>query len=405
MKHVIIGVGAAGISAAKTIRQHRELDEIVMISTDEVVYSRCMLHKYIGGERTVSELSFVHPQFFCDNKIRWIYGAPVTQVDSDKKHVFFGKGAEAYDKLLIATGSQSAFPPINGLHEARDVYGLRDLSDAKAIRKKAAEAKHIVIIGAGLVGLDAAYGLTELGKKPVIIEASESILSANLDAHAATVYQKNFEGSGCRFRLGTKVREVVRKADESVGVVVLDNEERLPCDLLIVAAGISPAVGFLINSEIACDHGVVVDRYLAANADGVYAAGDVTGLSSSWPSAIEQGEVAALNMCGVPTVYDEVISLKNTVNFFGVASLSVGQFMPNDGDEVNIREDRGRYQKVIIRDGVPVGVILQGDISRSGFWQYLIENKVSIASIPKSVWKISFADSYGMDKNGEYMWV
>ncbi|MCL2421427.1 MAG: FAD-dependent oxidoreductase [Defluviitaleaceae bacterium] len=393
MKHVIIGAGAAGISAAQTIRKHRLDDEILMISTDDAVYSRCMLHKFIGGSRNVSALSFVPPTFFEDNKISWQGGTTVTKIDTANKCVITNHGTEAYDQLLIATGAKSFFPPIDGLDAASCVYGLRNLSDAKAIREQASQATNIVIIGAGLVGLDAAYGLVEMGKKPTVVDTAQSVLSANLDQRAAASYQTKFEAAGCTFRLGSKVTAVQRNPAGEVSAVILDSEASLPCDLLIVAAGVRPENGLLPN--------VAANEYLAAGKD-VYIAGDASSLSESWPSAVEQGEVAALNMCGIPTTYDEILAQKNTVNFFGITSLSVGQLNPQPGDTCEVREAQNCYHKVIIREDIPIGVILQGDISRSGFWQHLIKNKIRIDA--KSIWKISFADSYSLKENGEYEW-
>ncbi|MCL2408820.1 MAG: FAD-dependent oxidoreductase [Oscillospiraceae bacterium] len=404
MKHVIIGASAAGISAAKTIRKQRTDDEIVIISKDDTVYSRCMLHKYISGERSVQDLSFVPEGFFKNSRIRHLAGVNATGIDTAKKVVFFDGGQELYDKLLIATGAESVYPPIDGLKGAENVRALRDLSDAKIIREKALAADNIVIIGAGLVGLDAAYALVEMGKKPIIVDLAEAILPANLDVRAAAAYKTEFEKAGCVFRLGVRVIGVIRDQNGLVTSVTLDGKEALPCGLLIVAAGVRPAIGFLENSGIACTDSVTVNEYLETSVPDVYAAGDVAGLSRNWPNAVKQGEIAAMNMCGVSTVYDDTFALKNTVNFFGILSLSFGEFVPADGDIEYCRESRGRYEKVILRNGVPVGVIRQGDISYSGFWQYLIKNKINIADIPISVWKLSFADSFGMAENGEYEW-
>jgi len=404
MTHVIIGAGAAGLTAAKTIRELRPNDEIAVIAADDAVYSRCMLHKYISGERSQPELSFVPEGFFKDNNIRWISGVSVTGIDAEKRQVFFDGRTQPYGRLLIASGAKSVLPPIEGLRGAKNVCGLRDFPDAKAIRESAAKFENIVIIGAGLIGLDAAYGLLELGKKPVVVEMASSVLAVNLDCSAASTYQKKFEEAGCEFRLGSGVSSVVSDASGAVSAVMLSDGEKLPCDLLIVAVGVSPATEFLKGSAIATDRGVIVDEYLATSVEGVYAAGDVSGLSRNWPNAVTQGEVAAYNMCGVPTVYDDTFDLKNTINFFGIASLSVGQIAPSEGDVEHCRRSRGRYEKIITRGGVPVGVILQGDISRSGFWQYIVKNKINVASIPRPVWKLSFADSYGVEEDGEYKW-
>jgi len=403
MKHVIIGAGAAGISAARTIRMNRATDEIVVISADKAVHSRCMLHKFISGERNENELSFASSGFFEEYNIRWFGGVSVLGVDITQKRVEFDGGFESYDRLLIASGSESIFPPIEGLRKASNILGFRDLADAKLIREKAAKSEHIVILGAGLIGLDAAYGMVEMGKKPIIVEMAETVLSSNMDTHAAAAYQTKFEEAGCRFRLSEKVSKVLVDASGAATAVKLASGEQLVCDLLIVAAGCRPTTGYLANSGIAHEHGVTVDKHLETTAQGVYAAGDAAGLSSNWPDAVKQGEVAALNMCGLPAVYGDAPINKCTVNFFGIPSLSIGQFTQSQGDEVNSREDRRRYQKAIIRNGVPVGVILQGDISRGGFWQNLIVNKVNIAEIDKPTWKISLADKYEFDENGEYV--
>ncbi|MCL2392905.1 MAG: FAD-dependent oxidoreductase [Oscillospiraceae bacterium] len=396
MKHVIIGVGAAGIVAANTISKHRPNDQIVMISADDAVYSRCMLHKYIGGGRSVEALSFVSPNFFEARNIVWRKGISVTGIDTAAKTVSFDGGTETYDKLLIATGAKSALPPIEGVKDCSGVYGLRDLADATAIRDKAAGAEKIVIVGAGLVGLDAAYGLIEMGKKPMVIDMAKSVLSANLDERAAEVYQTKFEEAGCVFRFESKVSKVRSDGAGNLSCMILGSGEEIPCDLLIIAVGINPESKLLPGKP---------DKYLKVGDDSVFAAGDATGLSSSWPSAMEQGEVAALNMCGIETVYEECLAQRNTVNFFGIASVSVGRFLATDGDTLDVRVDKGRYQKIVINDGVPAGVILQGDISRCGFWQYLIRNNVNIEKIPRSVWKVSFADAYGLNQDGEYEWV
>jgi NAD(P)H-nitrite reductase large subunit len=405
MKHVIIGAGAAGISAAKTIRQLQSNDEIVLISTDDAVHSRCMLHKLISGERNVSELSFVPDGFFTDNNIRWLSGVTVTGIDTEKKQVLFNGASESYDKLLIATGAQSVIPPIDGLRDAKNVYGLRDLPDAKVIREKANQANNIVIIGAGLVGLDAAYGLLEMGKKSVVVEMSKTILPLNLDSYAASKYQAEFEKAGCVFHLDTKLSSVASDSSGNVTSVTLNDKEQIPCDLLIVAVGVRPARELLKNSGITTDQNIIVNDYLATNIADVYAAGDVAGLSKNWPNAMDQGEIAAYNMCGIPALYKDTFDLKNTVNFFGITSLSLGQPIASANDVEYYCDAHNKYEKIILRDGVPVGVILQGNLSHSGFWQYLIKNKINIATIPKPPWKISFADYYGIEKNGEYKWI
>ena len=404
MKYVIIGAGAAGITASKTIRELGSDNEIVVISTDGAVHSRCMLGDYISGERDEKGLSFIPDGFFENADIRWLSSVTVTDVDTENKRVKFFGDTEQYDKLLIATGANNVIPPVGGLREARNVFGLRHLSGAKAIRKNAMAAKNIIVIGAGLVGLNAAYALTAMGKKPIVVEALDSIMAQNLDKRAAQAYQDRFEEAGCVFRLGCKVAGTVLDEAGSVTSIKLDSGDSIPCDMAVVATGTRPAISFLANTAIECENGITVDEYLATNIDGVYAAGDATGIAGIWPNAMKQGEVAAKNMCGMPTMYDDEFALKNAVNFFGLQSLSIGALYPDEDDIVEVWEDRNSYRKVIMRSGIVVGVITQGNISNSGIWQHLVKNKVDISRVRKPVRKLSFADFYNIEPSGEYKW-
>jgi len=399
VKHVIIGAGAAGIAAASTIRKFKPSDEIVIVSADEAVHSRCMLHSFISGDRDEKRISFVDEDYFAKNNIRWIAGQTVEKIENG--HVYFANTSESYDKLLIATGAESIELPL--LRNAQNVYGLRHLSDAKKIRDHAQNVNNIVIIGAGLVGLDAAYALQAIGKKPTVVDLAQNILPLNLDEYAARMYQKKFEEAGCVFKLGSKVVDA-EKSGVNVDALMLDSGEKLPCDMVIVAIGSRPAVGFL-HGEFGtkCDYGVTVDKYLATEVANIYAAGDVAGLSGVWPNAVDQGEVAAKNMCGIPAIYDDKFAVKNTMNYYAIPTLSLGVITPEEGDNCKTRIYRGNYKKVILRGGKVVGVIMQGDIAHTGFWQQLIKSSIDVSKF-ESVFDLSFADFYGVADNGEYEW-
>ena len=405
MEYVILGAGAAGITAAKTIRKADSEGKITVISTDTQVHSRCMLHKYLSHERDAAGISFVDPDFFEKNQIAWLPGKTVNRLDTQRKKVYTDQGDEvSYDRLLIATGAESFIPPVGNLREAENVFGLRHLRDAQAIDELAKDVENIVIIGSGLVGLDAAYGLMETGKKVSIVEMADQILPVQLDKTAAFEYQKRFEEAGARFYLGRKAADTIMGEDKNIHEIVLDNGEKLACDLIIVAAGVRSAVAGMEGEGIVIDRGIKVDDYLQTGAEGVYAAGDVTGLSGIWPNAQKQGETAALNMCGSHVEYTDRYAIKNTINFFGLVSMCVGVILPQEGDVVIAREDSRNYKRVVLRDGKVVGVLLQGDISHGGIWQYLIKNQISISGIQKDIFDLNFGDFYGIKDNGEYQW-
>ncbi|MFQ6818935.1 MAG: NAD(P)/FAD-dependent oxidoreductase [Blautia sp.] len=407
MKYVIIGIGAAGMTAARTLRELAPQDEIVMLSVDEKPHSRCMLHKYLSHERDADGLNFVPDDFFTENNIWQIPGQRVTKLDTRAKKVYYGTEGYAcdYDKLLIATGAESFIPPVGDLRTAPNVFGLRHLSDAKAIDEKARTAKKVVIIGSGLVGLDAAYGLLEQKKEITVVEMAERILPIQLDEKGAAEYQKRFEKAGCRFCLGRKGADTVTNEKGEITHVVLDNGEKLECDMVIVAAGVRSAVAGFEDSGLVIDRGIKVNDYMQTSEQDVYAAGDVTGLSGIWPNAQKQGRIAAQNMVlGNKFMYVDRFAAKNTINFFGLVSLCVGALNPEEGDQVIARESRDQYERAIFRNHRLVGFLQQGDISHDGIYQYLIKNGIDLAGREEEIFSLSFADFYDVKENGEYIY-
>ena len=411
MKHIIIGAGAAAISAVKRIRKEKPEDNIVIISQDEKVYSRCMLHKVISGERSEENINFVNDDLFNAPNITWIKGKTVTKLDPKSKAVYAGEEKlDTGDTILIATGANSVIPPIGELKTAKNVFGLRHLHDVRAIIKNIKEAEKIAVIGGGLVGLDAVYGILEAGaeKKIDVIEMAPRLLAINLDDKAAESYQKLFEQRGVKFHLSRKMVNT-KSTGDNISSLELDDGTIIDCDMVIVAVGVSPASAFTTDIELTERRAIKVNEYLETSIPGIYAAGDAAGLSGIWPNAKKQGDIAAYNMTGTKWAYDDLFAFKTTINFFNLLSLSLGIISPQEGDEVLVKEDRENYRRLILREGTPVGIILQGEIGGSGFWQHLIKNSIPISNIcsitGKSPWKISYADFFGLEENGEYKWM
>lgn len=404
MKHVIIGVGAAGMTAASEIRAFEPDAEIVMISKDHQVHSRCMLHKYISHERDAESLNFTEPDFFEKKKIRWVKEV-VAGIDAAAKKVLLESGGEEnYDKLLVASGANSFFPPVGDFRKAKNVFGLRHLTDAQAIDEMAEQSENILIVGSGLVGLDAAYGLLERGKKISIVEMADQILPVQLDAHAAAEYQKRFEEAGAVFHLGKSAQQAVCQEDGRIHEVIFNDGTAVACDMIIVAAGVRTATEFVDGEQIQMDRGILVNEFMQTSDPDIYAAGDVAGLSGIWPNAMKQGKTAARNMCGYETIYDDRFSAKNTINFFGLTTLCLGRIKAEPEDEVLVKEDAFVYKRALVRDGKVTGILLQGDISNSGIWQYMIKNAVDISHIKKNLFQITYADFYQTGERGKYEW-
>lgn len=422
MKHVIIGGGAAGIKAAEQIRSLEKDSKITIIMEDMNIHSRCMLHKYLSGERSVEEMSFIPKEMEEELNIEFFRGYTISSVDTDKKIVRIiplNEQDEAnssakieevsYDKLLIATGSNGFIPPAPGLREAKNVYCFRHLREAEIIREKAKDANDIAIIGAGLVGIDAAYGMLERGKNITVIDMALSIIPMQLCKKAGDMYQKLFEDDGCKFELGRKVSDTKMDVNGNITSIILDNGTEVKCDLVISAAGERASIKFLEGSSIKIDRFIEVDDHMRTNVKDVYAAGNATGLSGTWPNAKKEAEVAAYNMCGYDKVYDDTYAMKNTMNFYGLATLSLGSGKAEEGDRVIEQQDSFGYRRAIIRNGVLDSVVLQGkNLNYAGVYQHIIKNKINIQDIIKDsenkVFKLSFADFYATDDRGQYVY-
>ncbi|MCI8877730.1 MAG: NAD(P)/FAD-dependent oxidoreductase [Oscillospiraceae bacterium] len=403
-RFVIIGAGAAGIAAAQTLRDFRPKDMITVLSIDEKVHSRCMLHKYLGHERDEQGINFVAADFFEKNDIYHIPCQTVSRIDTQAKTVYYGESYSIpYDKLLISTGSGFFIPPIPHFREAPNVFGFRDLSDAMKIDAAFARGKRVFIVGSGLVGLDAASALAERGADITIAEMAPRVMPLQTDEYAAGVYQKAFEAHGCKFLLGIGASDAVVDGEGNITEVILSNGEHVPCDFIIMAAGVRPRIQIALDSGIKAERAIEVDDHLRTSAPDVYAAGDCTGLSGVWPDAMAQGKAAAENMAGLDTVYEKPYPFKNTSNFFGVTMLSAGRLDLTEGAEILVHKTPGEYKKAVITNGRLTAYLSLGDISNQGLYLYLIRTGVDVSDKLDRIFRLSFADFYGInEKNGEF---
>lgn len=405
MKHVIIGASAAGLNAARKIRSLRPEDEIFVISAENSIYSRCLLHHLISGDRTVETMNFVAPDFFPQNRIQWLKGTPVQSLDTARKQVTLQTGDTVnYDTLLIATGSLATIPPIPNLRTANAVFVLRNLSDAKALAHGARAGIAAVVIGGGLVGLDAAVGLAAKGVRVSVVEMAHHILPLQLDKKSAAKYEALCGQQGIDIYTGQSVQEVLlTQANDVLGVKLSDNRI-LDASVLVVAAGVRPNIDWINDPAIKLCKGIIIDDHCRTTADSVFAAGDATGKTGIWPQAVKQGLTAAANMCGQKKVIADNFNLKNSLNFFGLKTVSLGvPEAPDDTYDVEIYETPTVYKKIIHKGGTVYGAIFQGDINYSGIWTGIIGHPLSIPPIgAKDIFDIDYSDFYKMTPDGQY---
>lgn len=394
--YVILGASAAGINAAKTLRDLDLDSNITVISKDEKVYSRCMLHHVISNHRTVEEINFVEDNFMENNNIYWIKNKSVKSIDTKNKKVVIEGQELDYDKLLIATGASAFIPPIRNIKEGNYIYPLRNIDDVYEIKEKAKISKKVAIIGAGLIGIDALTGLMEYKNLEVsLIYPSDYILDKQLDEYSAKVYENKFIENGANLYSGQPVNEIILDKENNVSGVQLGNGTVVECDLLIVSTGVTPNIDFIKETNIENNRGIVINDKCETTVDDVYAAGDVVGKNAIWPLAVKQGIVAAHNMAGSERNIEDDFTFKNSMNFMGIPTVSLGIVNPEGDDYDTItRCDNDGYKKFIYKDDRIYGLIAQGDISYIGALTQIIKNKVEIPDLKNRIFDIGYADFF-----------
>lgn len=407
MAYVVVGASAAGINAAKTLREINKDIEIILVSKDEYVYSRCILHHFLDGRRDIEDLDFSPGEFFKKYDIKWMKGVEVTGIDTKEKKLKLDNGENLYyEKVLLATGASSFLPPIENLRTANNVIGLRNLDDAIRIKEIAPKVKNIIILGAGLVGVDAMAGLLDYDAKVTMIEMGDRILPLQLDHYAANVYIERLKEEGVDFRFNVRAEKVIVDENNNPVAIKLNTGEEVPGELIIACTGVRSNVGFLEGSGIECDKfGLIFNPKGETNVKDVYGAGDISGRNPIWPTAVKEGLIAANNMCNKDIYMEDFFGSKNTMNFCGVATMSLGTVIKPDDTYEEAVEIKGKdYKKIIHKNGTIYGAIVQGDLSYVGVLTQLIKDKINIDRVKKPIFQIDYSDFFNEKENLEFVY-
>ena len=407
MVYVIVGASASGINAAKTLRENDKNAEIILVSKDEYVYSRCILHHFLDGRREIEALDFTQKNFFEMYKIKWIKGVEVIGIDIKEKKLKLSNNEDlGYDKVLLAAGSSSFLPPIENLRTANNVIGLRNLDDAIKIKEEANKVKNIAILGAGLVGVDALAGLLDYNVNITLIEMGDRILPLQLDNYAAEVYQERLKEEGVNFKFGVKAEKVMVDDNNNPVSIKLNTGEEIPCELIIACTGVRSNIGLLKDSGLECDKfGLIINTKGETNIKDVYGAGDITGRNPIWPTAVKEGLIAANNMTGKEIYMNDFFGSKNTMNFCGVATMSLGIVNKPDDSYKEETQIKGKdYKKIIHKDGIIYGAIVQEDLSYVGVLTQLIKENIDIRKVKKPLFDVDYSDFFNEKENLEFVY-
>jgi nitrite reductase (NADH) large subunit len=362
-KYLIIGNGVAGTTAAEHIRK-QDGEGTIVIATDEDLpfYYRVRLTEFIAGDLTEQDLIARKRDWYKDHGIDLKLGVRITGAKPKEKVVLTDDNQRlSYDTLLVAAGSHSFIPPIKG-SEKKGVFALRSIQDAREIAAYAKDIEEVVLIGGGLLGLEAGNAIRKLGKRVMVVEFFPRLLPRQLDVDGAKRLQGIMEEMGFSFRLGAKTQEITG-ADQVTGVQ-LEGGETLPAEMVIISAGVRSNLELAEPLGLDFDKGIKIDEKMRTSQPDIYAAGDVAEFKGIpygiWPAAMEQGKIAGTNMAGGDLIY-EGTTMANTLKVVGIDLASAGNIDAENELESRIATDEKLFKKIVIENDQIVGCIMLGD--------------------------------------------
>ncbi|MBL7175616.1 MAG: NAD(P)/FAD-dependent oxidoreductase [Desulfobacteraceae bacterium] len=362
-KYLIIGNGIAGTTAAENIRK-QDKEGTIVIATDEDLpfYYRIRLTEFIAGDLTEQDLIARSREWYNDHSIDLKLGVRIMGAEPEEKVVITENNEKlSYDCLLVAAGSHSFIPPIKG-SEKRGVFALRSIQDAREIFAYAKDIEEVVLIGGGLLGLEAGNALRKLGKRVMVVEFFPRLLPRQLDVDGAIRLQGIMEEMGFSFRLGAKTQEIM--GDDQLKGVLLEGGETLSTEMVIISAGVRSNLELAGPLGLDFEKGIKVDERLRTSQPDIYAAGDVAEFKGIpygiWPAAMEQGKIAGINMAGGDMIY-EGTTMANTLKVVGIDLASAGNIDAENELESKIVTAEKRYKKIVIENDQIIGCIMLGD--------------------------------------------
>ncbi|SHO51893.1 FAD-dependent oxidoreductase [Anaerocolumna xylanovorans] len=365
-KFVILGNGAAGISAAEAIRERNETCSITMISREaEYSYNRPMLTKSLSSLVSAEEI-LIHPMdWYEENSITNILNAEIIKLDTQNKSILLGDGRSIpYDKCIYALGAECFNPPVKG-SDKPEVIAIRNMADVKKAKALGSAAKRAVVIGGGVLGLEAAWELSKLCEVTVL-EVADKLMVRQLDDKAGEILGELIKKAGIQFRVNASITEIM--GEDKVTGVALKDGETYPADLVIISCGIRANVNLARDCGIIVNKAIVVNEKMETSKEDIYACGDCAEYQcvnyAVWSQAIMMGKIAGVNAAGENETYElnpPALSFEgmNTALFAGGDN---GKNPELEYQELEYSDaDNGRYEKYYFNEKKLVGAILIGD--------------------------------------------
>jgi nitrite reductase (NADH) large subunit len=406
-KLVMVGNGMAGVrTLEELLKIAPELHDITVFGAEpHPNYNRILLSPVLAGEQTIDEIVLNPLSWYEENGIDLRLGRRVVEIDRRRRVVCADDGSEvAYDRLLLATGSNPLILPVPG-KDLDGVIAYRDIADTHTMIEAATKYRHAVVIGGGLLGLEAANGLMRRGMQVTVVHLMPWLMERQLDDVAANLLRKSLEERGLRFLVGMQTKALVGGKDGRVMAVQFADGSEVPADLVVMAAGIRPNTDLAEKAKLHCQRGIVVSDTMQSVTDPrIYAVGECAshrGIAYGLVAPLfEQGKVCATHLAqfGIGRYTGSRTSTKLKVT--GIDLFSAGNFMGGEACEEIVMSDPGGgvYKKLVIQDDKLVGACLYGDTGDGAWYFKLLREGKSIAGLRD---RLMFGESHATDDGAE----
>ena len=372
---VVIGNGMAGMRAVEELLQlaPEAYDITVFGAEPHANYNRILLSPLLAGDKSTAEIFINTPEWYTEHRVKLHSGDPVVAIDRRRRIVRSQKGVELpYDRLLIATGSTPLVLPIPG-KELPGVVTFRDLADVDAMLESARRYKRAVVIGGGLLGLEAASALLRRGMDVTVVHIFDTLMERQLDAAASALLRASLEARGLKFLMPAKTTAIIGESRASA--VRFDDGTEIAADLVVMATGVRPNTEVATRAGLRCERGILVDDTLQTFDPSIYAVGECVQHRNRTFGLVaplwEQARVCAIHLAELGVSRYRGTLPATQLKVAGIELYSAGDFAATDGAEALVLQDHrnGIYKRLVIRDNRLRGAVLYGD-AKHGSWYF-----------------------------------
>ena len=392
---VVIGNGMAGI---------RTVEELLSASADKYEitvfgaephgnYNRIMLSSVLSGEKSIEDIIINDRQWYLDHNILLHAGddKTVVEINRSRKCVIAKDGTQAtYDRLLIATGSKPVIPDIPG-NNLQGVISFRDILDVNTMLEYSRSHKRAVVLGGGLLGLEAANGLVLRGMHVTVVHTNSVLLNRQMDKQAGGMLQQALEARGIYFKMPARTQKLIADDNNHITAVHFEDGSELKCDLFITAIGVRPNIKLAQTAKIHCERGIVVNDNLQSYDPSIYAVGECIQHRGSTFGLVaplfEQAKVCANHLSSHGMADYKTLPTATKLKVTGINLFSVGDFLGDESSETITFTDPalGIYKKLVIKDNKLIGSVLYGDTVDGSWYHELLESEQDITEIRENL--------------------